>query len=173
MQPEGSIPEYSELVKYLYEKGFYVEKYNINLASYEILCDYNKIIVVPISTNEEETIYIFTGTAQKDRILSSPTEFRLTLFDKNGKEFRDDDLVMLSVVRIESENIRNLYTRSYAQWRFGQTFEKGIQLDPEKYLMFQAQKEIGRFDIDIRNIDLFKRKNKIEMGEDRMVWIDE
>lgn len=166
---------YSDFVKLMHENGFYVERYSIGLMSYEVICDYNKIVVVPAPLNGENTIYVFTGTEQKAKTLSESTEYRLYLEDISGKEFRDDDLIMMSVVRIDSdgENIRNLYTRSYAQWRFGQKFEKGIRLDSEKYLMFQAQKEIKNFDIDITNIDLFRRKNRVEIREDRMTWIDE
>jgi len=164
-------PEYSQLVKYLYERGFYVERYSIGLMSYEVLCDYNKIIIVPVFANEEETVYVFTGTAQKAKILSEPTEYRLYLEDPSGQEFRDDDLIMMSVVK--DGHPTNLYTRNYPSWRFGVRFEKGIRLDSEKYLIFQTQKEIGNFDIDIINVDLFRRKNKVERREDRMMWIDE
>lgn len=163
--------EYSEFVKTMFQNGFYVEKYSIGLMSYEVVCDNNKIVIVPAPFNDEDAVYVFTGTMQKDKILSGPTEYRLYLEDTSGKEFRDDDLIMMSLIK--NDNLANLYTRNYPSWRFGVTFEKGIRLDPEKYIVFQAQKEIGSFDIDITNVDLFRRKNKVEKKEDRMMWIDE
>lgn len=165
---------YGDFVKYLYEKGFHVERYHIYLMSYEVICDYNKIVIVPTSEPGEETIYIFTGTLQKIKTLGEPTEFRLSLFDISNNEFKDDDNIMLSVVKIDEkgENIHNLYTRRYAEWKFGVKFEKGIKLDSEKYLIFQGQKEIGKFDIYVRNIDLFRHKNKVDILDNRMMWLD-
>jgi len=166
--------EYSQFVKHLYERGFYVERYGIGLMSYEVLCDFNKIIVIPAPLNDEEVIYVFTGTEQKAKILSDSTEYRLYLEDTSGKEFRDDDLIMMSIVRVDSngENIRNLYTRNYTTWKFGIRFGKGLILDSNKYIIFQSQKNIGKFDIDIRNVDLFRKKNKRDMETDNMMWID-
>lgn len=165
---------YSEFVKYLYERGFYIERYNINLMSYEVYFIDNKILIIPIIPPGEDVIYVFTGISQKSKMSNSPTEFRLYLEDIDKREFRDDDNIMLSTVRIGGtrENIHNLYTRSYAQWKFGQKFEKGIEINSEKYIMFQTQKEIGRFDIDVIGIDTFRRKDKIEVKNDRMIWLD-
>ena len=163
--------EYSDFVKMMYENGFYVEKITIGLMSYEVVCDYNKIVIVPAPFNGEETTYVFTGTLQKAKMLSEPTEYRLYLEDILGKEFREDDLIMMSIVK--DGHPTNLYTRNYPLWRFGIKFEKGIILDSKKYIMFQTQKEIGSFDIDIISVDLFKRGHKTEKREDRMMWIDE
>ena len=161
---------YSDFVKMMYENGFYVDKITIGLMSYEVICDFNKIVIVPAPFNDEETTYVFTGTLQKAKMLSEPTEYRLYLEDTSGKEFRDSDLIMISVVK--DGHATNLYTRNYPSWRFGTRLEKGIRLDSEKYLMFQTQKEIGSFDIDIINVDLFRRGHKIEKRDDRMMWLD-
>lgn len=161
---------YSDFVKMMYENGFYVEKTTIGLTSYEVICDYNKIVIVPAPFNDEEIIYVFTGILQKAKMLSEPTEYRLYLEDTSGKEFRDSDLIMVSVVK--DGHATNLYTRNYPSWRFGTRLEKGIRLDSEKYLMFQTQKEIGSFDIDIINVDLFRRGHKIEKRDDRMMWLE-
>lgn len=161
---------YSDFVKMMYENGFYVEKITIGLTSYEVICDYNKIVIVPAPFKDEEITYVFTGTLQKAKMLSEPTEYRLYLEDTLGKEFRDNDLIMMSVVK--DGHATNLYTRNYPSWRFGTRFEKGIRLDTEKYLMFQTQKEIGNFDVDIINVDKFRRKYMIGKREDRMMWLD-
>lgn len=165
---------YGDFVKYLYEKGFHVYKYSIDLTSNEVICDCNKIAILPISEQDEKTIYVFTGTSQKIKTLSEPTEFKLSLFDINNSEFKDDDNIMLSIIITDKtgENVKNLYTRNYATWKFGVIFDKGILLDSNRYILFQAQKNIGRFDIDIRNIDLFKHKNKANIKNDKMTWID-
>lgn len=166
--------QYGDYVKMMYEEGFYVEQHNINLTNCDALCDYNKIVMVPISLDSEDTVYVLTGILQKAKTLSESTEFRLSLFDAKGNEFKDDDNIMLSIVKIDNaeEKTYNLYTRSYASWKFGLKIEKGIELNSEKYLIFQTQKELGKFDIDITNVDLFRRKNKIENKTRRMMWLD-
>lgn len=165
---------YSEFVRYLYERGFYVERYNINLTSYEVYYIDNKILIIPIIPPGEDAIYVFTGISQKTKIMGEPTEFRLYLEDSEKKEFRDDDNIMMSIVRTDGtrHDTHNLYTRNYAAWKFGLKFDRGIELNSEKYLMFQMQKEIGRFDIDIIGIDLFRKKYRIEIKDDRMTWLD-
>lgn len=159
--------DYSEFVGLMYKKGFYVTNYNINKDSKEISYNDNKIVIKPI--NEEELVYVFTGISQKENILSEPTEFKLLLENKDGNEFKDDDLIMISTVKENQKNY-DLYTRPYATWKFGIKFEKGIYLDKEKYLIIQAQKEIGKFDIKIKNVDLFKYKDKKNIKD--MMWID-
>ena len=160
---------YDEYVKMMYQKGYYVSPYYINLMSEEVYCIDNKILIVPAYIEGEDKVYVFTGTSQKVATLSEPTGFVLYLEDIEGCEFRDNDNIMLSMVR--PNDVVNLYTRNYAAWKFGLTFDKGIHLDPDKYLMFQAQKEIGIFDIDVRNVDLFRHKKKAER-EYRMMWLD-
>ena len=160
---------YDEYVKMMYKKGYYVSPYYINLMSEEVYCIDNKILIVPAYIEGEDKVYVFTGTSQKVATLSEPTGFVLYLEDIEGCEFRDSDNIMLSMVR--PNDVVNLYTRNYAAWKFGLTFDKGIHLDPDKYLMFQAQKEIGIFDIDVRNVDLFRHKKKAER-EYRMMWLD-
>ena len=161
---------YGEYVKMMYQKGYYVSPYYIDLMSDDVYCIGNKILIVPIYIAGEDKVYVFTGISQKAATLSDPTEFILYLEDLEGREFRDGDNIMLSIVK--SDDVTNLYTRNYAAWKFGLTFDKGIHLDPGKYLMFQAQKEIGRFDIDVCNIDLFMHKKKVERKYERMMWLD-
>lgn len=161
---------YDEYVKMMYQKGYYVSPYYINLMNDEVYCVENKILIIPTYMEGEDKVYVFTGMSQKVTMLSGPTEFKLYLEDINGLEFKDSDNIMLSLIK--SNDVVNLYTRNYATWKFGITFDKGIHLDPDKYLMFQAQKEIGIFDIDIVNIDLFKYKRKVERKDDRMTWLD-
>ena len=160
---------YGEYVKIMYQKGYYVSPYYINIMSDEIYYVDNKILIIPVNTEEEDNVYVFTGASQKITTLSEPTEFVLYLEDAEGSEFRDGDNIMLSLIR--PNDVINLYTRNYAAWKFGLTFDKGIHLDPDKYLMFQAQKDIGKFDIDIHNVDLFRHK-KIKRNCDRMMWLD-
>lgn len=162
--------DYSEYVKMMYQKGYYVSPYHIHLISSEVYCIGNNIIIVPSDIEGEDKIYVFTGASQKVATLSNPTEFRLYLEDVHGSEFKGDDNIMLSLARPNS--IVNLYTRNYATWKFGLTFDKGIHLDSDKYLIFQAQKEIHKFDIDICDIDLFEYKRKIKRNDDRMMWLD-
>lgn len=161
---------YDEYVKMMYQKGYYVSPYYINLMSDEVYCIENRILIVPAYVEGEDKVYVFTGTSQKVTILSEPTEFKLYLEDIEGHEFRDGDNIMLSLVM--PNDVVNLYTRNYATWKFGIIFDRGVHLDPDKYLMFQAQKEIGTFDIDIINVDLFKHKRKIERKDDRMMWLE-
>ena len=161
---------YDEYVKMMYQKGYYVSPYYINLMSDEVYCVDNKILIVPVYVEGEDKVYVFTGISQKATILSEPTEFKLYLEDIDGLEFKDSDYIMLSLVT--ANDVMNLYTRNYATWKFGITFDKGIHLDPDKYLIFQAQKEIGTFDIDIVNVDLFKYKRKLERKDDRMMWLE-
>lgn len=164
--------EYSQFVKIMYEKGYYVERYTIDLTSHEIYFADNRIFIVPESQSDEDTEYVFTGTLQKAKTLSDPTEFRLYLEDTEGKEFEDSDNIMLSTVKIneEGETINNLYTRNYSSWKFGIILDKGIYLDSKKYLMFQPHRKIGTFKIEINNIDLF-RKKVTNNETDRMEWL--
>ena len=161
---------YDEYIKMMYQKGYYVERYHIHLMSDEIYYVGNKILVVPTNIEGEDKVYVFTGISQKMMTLSEPTKFILYLEDINGLEFKDSDNIMLSLVK--PKDVENLYTRNYATWKFGLTFDKGIHLDPDKYLMFQTQKEICKFDIDIYNVDLFRHKTKVEREYDRMMWMD-
>ena len=161
---------YDEYVKMMYKKGYYVSPYCINLMSDEVYCIDNKILIIPTYVEGEDKVYVFTGTSQKLTTLSEPTEFVLYLEDINGLEFRDSDNIMLSMVK--PNDVVNLYTRNYATWKFGLTFDNGIHLDPDKYLMFQVQKEICKFDIDIYNVDLFRHKTKVEREYDRMLWLE-
>lgn len=161
---------YDEYVKMMYQKGYYVSPYHINLMSDEVYYVDNKILIVPAYMEGENKVYVFTGKSQKTTILSEPTEFKLYLEDINGLEFKDSDNIMLSLVK--PNDMVNLYTRNYATWKFGVMFDKGIHLDPDKYLIFQVQKEIGTFDIDIINVDLFRHKKKVERKDDRMMWLD-
>ena len=160
---------YGEYVKMMYQKGYYVSPYYINIMSDEVYFVDNKILIVPYIDGEDK-VYVFTGASQKIITLSDPTEFVLYLEDVEGREFRDSDNIMLSLVL--QNDVVNLYTRNYAAWKFGLTFDKGIHLDHDKYLMFQTQKEIGIFDIDVRNVDLFRHKKKIDRKSDRMMWLD-
>ena len=160
---------YGEYVKMMYQKGYYISPYYINIMSDEVYFVDNKILIVPYIDGEDK-VYVFTGASQKIITLSDPTEFVLYLEDVEGREFRDSDNIMLSLVL--QNDVVNLYTRNYAAWKFGLTFDKGIHLDPDKYLMFQTQKEIGIFDIDVRNVDLFRHKKKIDRKSDRMMWLD-
>lgn len=161
---------YGEYVSIMYQKGYYVERYSIGLMSDEVYYIDNKILIVPAYVEREDKVYVFTGTLQKIAIIGEPTEFKLYLEDINGLEFKDSDNIMLSLVN--TNDVVNLYTRNYATWKFGVVFDKGIYLDPDKYLMFQTQKDIGTFDIDIINVDLFRHKKKVEREHDRMMWLD-
>lgn len=167
---EDTLYSYDQYVKMMYQKGYYVSPYYISLMSDEVYYVDSKILIVPIYVEGEDNVYVFTGASQKAAILSEPTKFKLYLEDINGLEFNDRDNIMLSLIK--PKDVMNLYTRNYATWKFGITFDKGIHLDPDKYLMFQAQKEIGTFDIDIINVDLFKYKKKVERKDDRMMWLD-
>ena len=75
-------------------------------------------------------------------------------YDK-GIEFKDNDNIMMSLVR--SGDTIDLFTRSYTSWKYGISFERGVRIEHDKYLVFQAQKDIGKFDIEICNVDLFRR----------------
>ncbi len=161
---------YDEYVKMMYQKGYYVTPYYISLMSDEVYFIDNKIFIVPVYVEGEDKVYVFTGISQKMKTLSEPTEFKLYIEDIDGLEFKDNDNIMLSLVK--STDIVNLYTRNYATWKFGVMFDNGIHLDPDKYLIFQVQKKIGTFDIDIINVDLFKHKRKIERKYDRMMWLE-
>ncbi len=161
---------YEQYVKMMYQKGYYVSPYYISLMSDEVYYVDNRILIVPANVDGEDKVYVFTGTSQKSTINSEPTEFMLYIEDINGLEFKDGDNIMLSLVK--PNGVVNLFTRNYATWKFGITFDKGISLDPDKYLMFQAQKEIGVFDIDIIDVDLFRRKKKVERKNDRMMWLE-
>ena len=47
-------------------------------------------------------------------------------------------------------------------------------MESERFLMFQAQKEIVKFDIEVNNIDLFvykHKRNREDFNRD-MIWID-
>lgn len=164
--------EYSKYVGMMYERGYYVTSYSINIMSEEVSCSKNKILINPIIPENDRYVYIFTGSAQKRIIPSEITEFRLYLEDKNG-EFKDNDNIMLSVSKFNDTPV-DLFTRSYAQWKFGVQFDKGIHMDCDKFLIFQAQKEITNFNIDIDNIDLFvyTHKRRREEFNNEMTWID-
>lgn len=161
---------YDEYVKIMYQKGYYVSPYYINLTSDEVYCIGNKILIIPAYIEGEDKVYVFAGISQKATMLSEPTEFKLYLEDIDGIEFKDNDNIMLSLIK--PNDVVNLYTRNYTTWKFGVMFDKGISLDPDKYLMFQTQKEIGKFDIDIINVDLFKHKRRVERKHDRMMWLE-
>lgn len=156
----------------MYERGFYVQSYNINTMSDEVSCIENKILIHPIILEEDIYVYVFTGDIQKRIIPSEITEFKLYLEDEKG-EFKDNDNIMLSVCKLNDTPV-DLYTRSYAQWKFGVSFDKGINMDSERFLMFQTQKEILKFDIDISNIDLFvyRQRRKRESFNSEMTWLD-
>jgi hypothetical protein len=166
----GDNYSYGEYVKMMYQKGFYVRPYYINLMSDEVYCIGNKIFIIPFNIEGEDKVYVFTGTSQKATILSGSTKFRLYLEDIDSLEFKDNDNIMLSMIK--PNNIVDLYTRNYATWKFGLSFDKGIQLDPDKCLMFQTQKEIQKFEVDIQNIDLFEHKINTEIKDDRMMWLE-
>lgn len=164
--------EYSEYVGMMYEMGYYVQQYDIYTISDEVSCSGNKILISPMIYDDDKFVYIFTGTIQKRIIPSDITEFRLYLEDDKG-EFKDNDNIMLSVMKFNESPI-DLFTRSYAQWKFGVQFDKGIHMDSDRHLIFQAQKEIAKFDIEINNIDLFvnKHKRRREDYDNEMKWID-
>ncbi len=164
--------EYSKYVGMMYERGYYVSDYSINITSDEVSCFENKILIAPIISENDKFIYVFTGGVQKRIIQSDITEFRLYLEDEKG-EFKDNDNIMLSIGRLDNSPI-DLYTRSYAQWKFGIQFDRGINMDSDRFLIFQTQKEIVKFDISIDNIDLFVHRNKDKkkyLGKE-MIWID-
>lgn len=164
--------EYSDFVGLMYQRGFYAMNYNINLMSDEVSCVDNKIIISPMISNDEKFVYVFTGITQKQKMMGEPTRFRiLYLEDVVGNEFKDNDNIMISVVKSSSSPV-DLYTRSYSQWKFGVIFDNGIHLDEDKYLMFQALKEIGKFDIEIDSVDLFIYKPRKERKIQNMMWLD-
>jgi hypothetical protein len=164
--------EYGQYVGTMYEKGYYVIDYSITITSDEVSCFGNKILINPIISENDRFVYIFTGVAQKKIIPGEITEFKLYLEDGKG-EFKDNDNIMLSVGVINGTPI-DLYTRSYSQWKFGVQFDKGIYMESERFLIFQAQKEIIKFDVEINNIDLFvyKYKKKSDDFNRDMMWID-
>jgi len=164
--------EYSKYVGMMYERGYYVTNYSINIMSEEVSCSKNKILINPIVKDNDRYVYIFTGSTQKRIIPSEITEFKLYLEDNNG-EFKDNDNIMLSVSKFNGTPV-DLFTRSYAQWKFGVQFDRGIHMDSDKFLIFQAQKEITNFHVDIDNIDLFiyKHKRRREEFNNEMTWID-
>ena len=166
------VDEYSRYVGIMYEKGFYVQPHNINIMSEEVSCIANKILINPITSEEDKYVYIFTGITQKKIIPSEITEFKLYLEDERG-EFKDNDNIMLSVCKLNETPI-DLFTRSYAQWKFGVSFDKGIHVDSDRFLIFQTQKEITKFDIEISNIDLFvhRHKRRREDFSNEMKWVD-
>lgn len=164
--------EYSKYVGMMYERGYYVISYSISIMSEEVSCLKNKILINPIVPDNGRYVYIFTGNAQKRIIPGEITEFKLYLEDENG-EFKDNDNIMLSVCKLNDTPV-DLYTRSYAQWKFGVQFDKGIHVDSDRFLIFQTQKEIIKFYIDIDNIDLFvyKHKRRKEDFNNEMTWVD-
>lgn len=163
--------KYGQYVGMMYEKGYYVTDYSITTMSDEVSCFGNKILINPIISGNDRFVYIFTGLSQKKIIPSEITEFKLYLEDEKG-EFRDNDNVMLSVGILNDSPI-DLYTRSYAQLKFGVQFDRGIYMESERFLVFQAQKEIVKFNIEINNIDLFiyKHKRKREDFNNDMTWV--
>jgi len=164
--------EYSKYVGMMYDMGYYVTNYSINIMSEEVSCLKNKIFINPIISDSDKYVYVFTGNTQKRIIPSEITEFRLYIEDENG-EFEDNDNIMLSVCKL-NDTPTDLFTRSYAQWKFGVQFDKGIHMDSDRFLIFQTQKEIIRFHIDIDNIDLFvyKHKRRREDLNNEMMWVD-
>jgi len=164
--------EYGKYVGMMYERGYYVQQYDICTISEEVSCFGNKILISHIISDNDKYVYIFTGATQKRIIPSEITEFKLSLEDGKG-EFKDNDNLMLSVCSINNVPI-DLFTRSYAQWKFGVSFDKGIHMDSDKFLILQAQKEITKFDLEINNIDLFvhKHKRNREDFNNEMAWID-
>lgn len=164
--------EYGKYVGMMYEKGYYVQPYNMCTISEEVSCLRNKIIITPMISDNDKFVYIFTGTTQKRIIPSNVTEFTLYLEDEKG-EFKDNDNIMLSV-SISNDTPIDLFTRSYAQWKFGVQFDKGVYMNSDRRLIFQAQKEIVKFDIEINDIDLFsyKQKRRKEDFSNEMSWID-
>jgi hypothetical protein len=164
--------EYSRYVGMMYERGYYVQSYDIYTMSDEVSCFGNKILITPMISEEDKFVYIFTGIVQKRIVLSDITEFSLYLEDEKG-EFKDNDNIMLSVSKFNDTPI-SLFTRSYAQWKFGVQFDKGIHMDSDRFLIFQAQKEITKFGIEINNIDLFvyKHKRRKEDLSNEMTWVD-
>lgn len=164
--------EYSKYVGMMYERGYYIQPYDICTMSDEVSCLGNKIFITPMKSENDIYVYIFTGTTQKRIIPSDVTDFRLYLEDENG-EFKDNDNIMLSVSKFNDIPI-DLFTRSYAQWKFGVQFDKGIHVDSDRFLIFRAQKEIAKFDIEINNIDLFfyKHKRRKEDFSKEMMWLD-
>ena len=163
--------EYCDFVRLMYQHGFYVTSYNIDLMSEEVSCVGNKIIISPIISNDEKFTYVFTGKVQKQKILGEPTKFKLYLEDVIGNEFKDKDNIMVSIVKTNSTP-SDLYTRPYGQWKFGVTFDNGIYLDEDNYLIFQTIKEIGKFDMEINDIDLFIYKPRKDIRIENMMWLD-
>lgn len=164
--------DYGDFVKFMYQQGFYIISYSISLMSEEVSCIDNKIIISPRMSNDEKYIYVFTGIMQKQRMIGEPTRFTISyLEDSEGNEFRDNDNIMISILRTNSTPA-DLYTRSYSQWKFGVIFDNGIHLDEDKYLLFQTLKNIRKFDIDITNVDLFTLKPKKEREIENMMWLD-
>ena len=167
--------EYSKYVGMMYERGFYLTNYTINIMSEEVYCFENKILINPITSENDKYVYVFTGNVQKRIIPSEITEFRLTLEDERG-EFKDNDNITLSVGNSNGNmtDLTDLYTRSYAQFKFGVQFDKGIHIDSDKFLVFQTQKEITKLDIEIRNIDLFvyKHRRRKDDFSKEMIWIE-
>ena len=163
---------YGRYIGAMYEKGYYVTDYSITIMSDEVSCFGNKILINPIISENDRFVYIFTGVEQKKIIPGEITEFKLYLEDEKG-EFKDNDNIMLSVSTLNNTPV-DLYTRSYAQWKFGIQFDRGIHMESERFLMFQAQKEIVKFDIEVNNIDLFvykHKRNREDFNRD-MMWID-
>lgn len=164
--------EYGQYVGTMYEKGYHVVDYSITIMSDEVSCFGNKIMINPKISDNDRFVYIFTGVSQKKIIPNDITEFKLYLEDEKG-EFKDNDNIMLSVGILNGTPI-DLYTRSYAQWKFGIQFDKGIYMESERFLIFQAQKEIVKFDLEINNVDLFVYKYRIKKEDFNrdMMWID-
>jgi hypothetical protein len=164
--------EYGQYVCTMYERGYYVINYSITIMSDEVSCLGNKIMIKPTISDNDRFVYIFTGISQKKFTPNDMTDFRLYLEDEKG-EFKDNDNIMLSI-GVQNGIPIDLYTRSYAQWKFGIQFDKGIYVEQERFLIFQAQKEIVKFDIEINNVDLFiyKYRRKKEDSNVDMMWID-
>lgn len=164
--------EYSRYVGMMYQNGYHVIDHSINSMSDEVFCFGNKILIRPTTSDNDTFVYIFTGNIQKRAIPSETTEFRLYLEDEK-EEFKDNDNIMISVAKYGDIPV-DLFTRSYAQWKFGVSFDKGIHMDSGRTLIFQTQKEITKFDIEINNIDLFVRKHKRRREDfnSEMTWLD-
>lgn len=166
--------EYGKYVGMMYERGYYVQKYDMCTISEEVSCFGNKIFINPIvsENGNDKFVYVFTGATQKRITPSEVTEFKLYLEDERG-EFKDNDNLMLSVCNVNDVPV-DLFTRSYAQWKFGVSFDKGVHVDSDRFLIFRAQKEITKFDIEINDIDLFvyRQRRRREDFNTEMNWID-
>lgn len=150
---------YSEYVALRYEQGYYVFPHNIDITSEEISCIQNRIIIRPMISDNEDMIYVFTGSMQKENHI---TEFILYLEDENGYEFDASDNIKITLINSVDGNNEgtDILRRHYYFWKLGVQFDRGVTIDKSKSLILETNKQIGKFDIEIRNIDLFKKRTK-------------